>query len=302
MEKLLKNTTAYKILSGDRAAGKLSHAYMLHFQDSKNLRDALKIFAAEFFGADGNLRERIMNGSFSDCMIYPTEEKKLTADAVAEILNDSAMRPTEGDKKLYVICNFDAASQLLQNKFLKTLEEPLEGIHFLLGVNSLAPVVDTVRSRVKLLEIPPFTQSEIFAALERMSGNLLNRDAARSANGDLGAAQNMVEGGWFAGVRAAAKDLCYTVDACDVGLAVAKYGDIKYKKELLSEMRRLYFSALTEESPFTRKLGKPVLVYALEKLDKACADITYNANFQALLYDFLLGVVGEKNKWQKLQG
>jgi len=302
VEQLLKNTTAYKILSGDRRSGKLSHAYMLHFQDAKNLRMALKLFAVEFFGAEGVKKERILNGSFSDFYMYPAEDKKLTADAVSEILNDCAMRPTEGDKKLYVICGFDAVSLLLQNKFLKTLEEPLEGVHFLLGANSLAPIADTVLSRVKLLEIPPFTESEIYGALERAGSNPLNAEAAKSANGDLGAAQNMVGGGWFKEVSAAAEELVNTVNAGDIGVTVVKYGDIKYKKELLSEMRRLYFSALTEGGELARKLSPSVLVYALERLDEACAELAFNANFQSLLYDVLLGAVGEKNKWQKLQG
>ena len=48
MERLLKGTTAYKILTGDRQAGRLSHAYMLDFPDRKNMNAALKIFALGF--------------------------------------------------------------------------------------------------------------------------------------------------------------------------------------------------------------------------------------------------------------
>ena len=167
MEKLIESTTAYKIICADRQRGKLSHSYMLHFADPKNLRAALKIFACGFFGATGSLLSRISSESYSDFRIYPAEGGKITADGVAEIIEDSALRPLEGDKKLYVITDFDSASALVQNKLLKTLEEPLAGIHFLLGVTSLAPVLDTVKSRVKLLEIPPFSQSEIEQALER---------------------------------------------------------------------------------------------------------------------------------------
>ena len=302
MEKLIKSTTAYRILSGDRQGGKLSHAYMLHFEDAKNMREVLKLFALEFFGAEsgGTLCHRILNESYPDLKIYPEAGKKIMADGAAEIIEDSALRPVEGDKKLYVISGFEQASALIQNKLLKSLEEPLEGIHYLLGVTSLSPVLDTVKSRVKLLEISPFSERQIFEALERKGKNELNKEAAASANGCLGAAENIVEGGWFSEIRAAAEKICFTTKVGDVGQIAAEFGDTKYKTELLSEMQRLYFTALTKGGRLSEVLQKPALIFALEKLNGANADVRFNAFFQGLLYDFMLGVIEENDKWQKL--
>ena len=301
MEKLIKDTTAYKILSGDRRGGKLSHAYMLHFEDGKNMRNALKFFAIEFFGAEGTpLKNRILNESYPDFKIYPEEGKKIAADGVSQIIEDSALRPVEGEKKLFVICGFEQASALVQNKLLKSLEEPLEGIHYLLGVTSLASVLDTVKSRVKLLEIPPFSEKDIFEALERREHNALNAEAARSANGCLGAAENIIEGGWYSEIRDAAEKICFTTKVGDIGGVAAEFGDTKYKAELLSEMQRLYFSALTEGGRLAGVLSKPALLFALKKINGANADVRFNAFFQGLLYDFMLGVIEENDKWQKL--
>ena len=302
MEKLIKSTTAYKILFGDKQGGRLSHAYMLHFEDAKNMREALKIFAIEILGAENNptLKHRILNESYSDLKIYPEDGKKIMADGASEIIEDSALRPVEGEKKLYIICGFEQASALVQNKLLKSLEEPLAGIHYLLGVTSLAPVLDTVKSRVKLLEIPPFSEREILDALERKEHNELNLDAAKSANGCLGAAENIVEGGWYSQIRGAADKICFTTRVGEVGQVAAEFGDTKYKTELLSEMQRLYFSALTEGGKLTEVLKRPALIFALEKLNGANADVRFNAFFQGLLYDFMLGVIEENEKWQKL--
>lgn len=301
MEKLIKETTAYRILSGDRLGNKLSHAYMLHFEDARNMREALKLFAIEFFGAGGtSLSQRILNESYPDLKIYPEVGKKIAADGVSEIIEDSALRPVEGTKKLYIICGFEQSSALIQNKLLKSLEEPLEGIHYLLGVTSLAPVLDTVKSRVKLLEIPPFSERDIFEALERRGHSELNKEAARSANGCLGAAENIVEGGWYSDVRDAAEKICFTTRVGEVGEVAAEFGDTKYKAELLSEMQRLYFSALTEGGRLAGVLCKPALIFALEKINGANADVRFNAFFQGLLYDFMLDVIEENNKWQKL--
>ena len=302
MEKLIKSTTAYKILSGDRQGNKLSHAYMLHFEDAKNMREALKLFALEFFGTDKKsaLGHRILNESYPDLKIYPEAGKKIMADGVAEIIEDSALRPVEGEKKLYIISGFEQASALVQNKLLKSLEEPLKGVHYLLGVVSLAPVLDTVKSRVKLLEIPPFSESQIFEALERKGHSELNKEASKSANGCLGSAENMVEGGWYLEIREAAKTICFNTRIGDIGEISAKFGDTKYKTELLSEMQRLYFTALTEGGALAEVLCKPALIFALERLNGANADVKFNAFFQGLLYDFMLGVIEENKKWQKL--
>ena len=301
MERLIKSTTAYKIFAADRKTGKLSHAYMLHFADPKNLRAALKIFAKELFAADSSLAARIEGESYTDLTVYPAEGKKISSDGVSEIIGDSALRPVEGDKKLYIITDFESASALVQNKLLKTLEEPLQGIYFLLGATTLSPVLDTVLSRVKLLEIPPFSEAEILEVLEREGKNPENAAAARSCNGILGAAQNMVSGGWFKEVREAATEICRVNKVSDIADAVKKYGDIKYKKELLSEMQNIYFSALTEGGEINKYLQKHTIIYALEELSRANADLKFNAFFQGLLYDFMLKVVKENDKWLKLQ-
>lgn len=301
MEKLLKSTTAYKIFSADRASDRLSHAYMLHFADPHNLRAALKIFAEEFFGADNALAARIEGESYSDLTVYPAEGKKISVDGISEIIEDSALRPVEGDKKLYIITGFEGASPLVQNKLLKTLEEPLPGIYFLLGVTTLAPILDTVVSRVKMLEVPPFTADEVFEALERQGKNPENYAAAKRCNGILGAAQNMVSGGWFKEVREAAWDICSVNRLAQIADVVKKYGETKYKQELLSEMQNIYFSALTEGGELNTFLQKHTIVYALEELTRANADLKFNAFFQGLLHDFMLKVVRENDKWLKLQ-
>lgn len=301
MEQLLRDTTAYRIFSGDRRADRLSHAYMLVFPDTKNMRRALKFFAAEFFGAEAgtNLFERIQNGSFPDFKLYPSNGEKLTADAVSALIEDSTLRPFEGDKKLYAISDFDSSSALIQNKLLKTLEEPPQGAHFILGAASTAPVLGTVQSRVKTLTVPPFTASQIYGALERETRNGANRIAAESCGGILGVAESMVAGGWFNEVRAAAEEICAVTRVDDIGGTCAKYGGTAYKSELLAEMQRRYFSALNGET--IKGLCPAATVFAIEKLNGAFADLKFNANFTNLLYDFLLKVAKENEKWQRLQ-
>ena len=309
MKELISGTTAYAIFSGDRQKGRLSHAYMLHFQDAENMRGALKIFALKFFGVSESdpVGKRILNETFPDARIFPEEGKKFTVEGATALLADSALMPLEGDKKLFIISGFNEATPLIQNKLLKTLEEPPEGVYFLLGATTLAPVLDTVKSRVKTLTIPPFSENEIFEALEREGSKPLNRQAAESCGGIFGVAQNMVKGGWFAEISEAAKEICTTKDLGKVGEVAIKYGDVKYKTELLSAIALNYHKALCErvngkEDEVAACFETPALIYAAESADKACRDVKFNAFFQGLLYDLMLRVIEENDKWLKLRG
>ena len=304
MERLLSCTTAYGVLKGDRISNRLAHAYLLHFDDTFNQRKALKFFAAQFFGAEEGSPQyfRITGESCEEIKIYPEDDKKITVDGISELIADSALKPVHGDKKLYIICGFEGAGALVQNKLLKTLEEPPEGSFFLLGATSLAPVIDTVLSRVRLLEIPPFTEKQILSALERKSANPLNAAAAKSCNGVLGVAENMVGGSWFGEISAAAAQFCAVKNVGEIGELAAKYGETQYKSQLLSEMQRLYFSALESGEGPAAKYGKATLIYALERIVQACGDIKFNANFQALLYDLALSVLEFDRRPRNING
>ncbi|MBO5328558.1 MAG: hypothetical protein J6B04_05225 [Clostridia bacterium] len=309
MEQLIRETTAYKAFCGDVAKNAVSHAYMLHLPDEINLKKALKIFAVKFF--EGNLRavSLVEKETFSDCKFYPEDGKKITVDGISEIVEDTNLKPLEGNKKLYVLVGFDKASALVQNKLLKILEEPPQGIHFLLGVTTVAPVLATVKSRVKTLEIVPFSERAILAALNR---NYLdeekNSQVAKACGGIYGNAEAMLKGEWYSKIREAALEICLANTPEKAGIAAAKYGDTKQKNELLSEMERLYFSALCvyagkpcdeDSRAVYNKWKKPTLIFATQEITKAAADVKFNTYFSGLLYSFAIRVIQENEKWKR---
>lgn len=299
MERLILGTAAYKIFCGDAAADRLSHAYMLYFQDGANLRGALKLFALKYFGAEISSREGklILSEGLPDLKVYPAPDKKLNVDAASEIVADASVKPLEYDKKLYIISNFEGASPVFQNKLLKVLEEPPAGVCFLLGTTSLSPVLPTVISRVKTLEIPLFTAQQIFAALERAGHNPLNLSAAEACGGNLGAAQQMLSGGWYAQTVKAAEEICAADTVAKATGAAFRYGDFKYKKELLSQMQRIYFAQLknyAKDENFKGVHSKAAVSFAVEAVNSALTDLVFNANFSSLLYSLLLRIA-QKN-------
>lgn len=301
MEQLLTQTAAYKILCGDAQSGKLSHAYMLYFCDGANLRSALKLFARQFFLNDKP--SLIESESLTDLKVYPEKDKKLTVEAASQIVSSGAIKPVAHDKKLFIISSFNDASPVFQNKLLKILEEPPEGVYFLLGVTSTSSVLDTVMSRVKLLEIPPFPEEQIYQALQRESDNPKNRLAAASCGGVLGEAQNLLRGDWYDEVRSAAEEICLCTTLASATQTAQKFGDFKYKKELLSEVQRRYFAIVksgTSDCFSSGKISVGTAIYAVERINKAFLDIKFNANFSSLLYNLLVGIVQHEEKNPRL--
>lgn len=302
MEELISRTAAYRIFKGDKSSGRLSHAYMLYFSDAGYLREVLKQFALVFFGCGKEERNgRLIEAEgLSDLKIYPKPEKKLTVDAATEITEDVFLQPLEGDKKLYIISGLEEASALFQNKLLKILEEPPQGVYFLIGVTSLAPVLDTIKSRVKTLEIPPFSAADILAALQRKGANPENERVAAACGGALSVAENMLREHWFAEVRQAASEICRAYNAELAVRTALKYGDCKYKTELLAEMQRTYYGELeryAKDENYNGVLAKGAVIYAVESVNKAFADMKFNANFSSLLYDLTLRIASENEKW-----
>lgn len=301
MERLLSGSSAYKIFSGDAESGRLSHAYMLYFADERNLRSALLFFALKFFNEDAQSRggRLILSEGLSDLKVYPLQDKKLTAETASLIVDDAVKKPLEYDRKLYIISDFHNASAIFQNKLLKILEEPPQGVYFLLGAASLAPVLDTVKSRVKLLEVPPFTPAEILGALKRKGDNPLNASAAENCGGILGVAEDMTDGGWYGEVLGCARDIFGVTTVAGAVTATAKYGDFKYKKELLTLLQKEYFAEVkryAQDPDYRGKLPLGAAVYAVERINGCLADLKFNANFSSLLYDFLLSVAETAGK------
>ena len=301
MEQLIKGSTAYKIFCREAAAGRLAHAYMLSFNDPANLRRALTVFALRFFGVAEADRTggQIVRGTYPDCKLLPEEGKKFNAEAAVALIEDCAMRPAAGDRKLYLISSFDECSPVVQNKLLKVIEEPPEGANFILGAASLSPVLPTILSRVRLLEIPPFTEGEIYAALERnFPGGELNRNAAASCGGVYGTAVAL----------AASLELLSVHDCGGAGTLSLKYGDSRYKRQLVAEMQRLCCGAAKAAALGSddRELLKltllwrlPALIKGAESFSSTLRDLKFNAYYPALIYSALTGMIEENRKWQK---
>ncbi len=322
MQSLLTTTRAYRLLGADEKRGELSHAYLLLFDDGRNLRTALKAFAKRLLGcAEEETQEKkrasklIENESYSDCLFFPKEGEKLMVEDAEKISEESQLKPVEGEKKLFVVDGFDFATPAAQNKLLKLLEEPPEGVVFLLGARTEYPVLPTVLSRVKTLEIPPFPTEEIKAALLRNYGGRYEMNdyelCAAACGGSFGAAQDMLDSGGYKQLVENAFALCLA-KPYELPSAVKRVGDTKRKRELLSLLRILFRDALLykidalaknvllkSEKPRLQAIANgyslSALVFAQEAVSEAEKDVAFNAYFPQCV-ELLIAKIQRKGK------
>lgn len=308
MQTLLKKTQAYHILKTECAKNQNAHAYLLIFNDAQNLSSALKTFAKLFFHCDElndaksqRISQLIDNDSFSDCLCFFTDNKKLAVEDAERIQEESALNAVEGEKKVFLIGDFAEANAQTQNKLLKLLEEPPKDVVFLLGSTTAFPVLSTVISRTKKLEIPPFDILDVAECLFRTYKDKYPRDTytlcAATSDGNVGQAQNILEGGFYTALMDNAFSLALTTNA-KLPVLIKQIGETKHQKQLLALLRIIFRDALllkmrtmqaVDTSSYVKKMqnpdGKPVDSQLLLRLEKQkLLNVAKKYTFSALLY------------------
>ena len=322
MQSLLKETRAYRLLGAEEERGELSHAYLLLLDDGRNLRDALKAFAKILFScakektdAQKRVSRLIDEETFADCLFFPEQGKRFMVEDAEIIGEESQLKPVEGERKLFVIDGFDFATPAAQNKLLKLLEEPPAGVVFLLGACTEYPVLPTVLSRVKTLEIPPFSTEAVQDVLIRNYGDRYALNdyelCAAASGGAVGAAQEMLDSGGYKQLVENAFSLCLCKPS-ELPLVVKKVGDTKRKRELLSLLRILFRDGLLCKTGTLQKsvllksetirlqaianaYSLSALVYAQEAISEAEKDVAFNAYFPQCV-ELLLAKIQRKGK------
>lgn len=305
MQELLRSTTAY------RAMGKAAHATLIVFPDEKYLRTLLKECAKAFFHAQDGSRvaELIEKESFSDCLIYPAAGEKLTAELGAKIIDESLLRPVEGEKKLFVLDAFHNTSALVQNKLLKVLEEPPADVYFLLGATAEYSVLPTVLSRMKKIVLAPFPEEAIRGALTRRHGAAEGvAEAAAASGGVFSAAEELLAGG---GEDFTLAEKFLLGDGIRVARAV---GERKDKKAALAALKLTLRDALlikTGQARHAARRGERMeeiaerypasaLLKGAELAVLAEKQIGWNAPLAQCLETLAIGMEEERDKWQRL--
>lgn len=306
-EELVKDTTAYKIISTEKKNGALSHAYLVVCADKYALKTYLKELAKviEFQGddGDGRIAGLIDKNAYVDCTFYPlTGERIMTAD-VDDLVSKTYIRPLENKTRLFVLCGAENATPAAQNKLLKTLEDPPKGVVILIGALRESGLLSTVLSRVKKIDVPPLSSEKIRSVLsERCKDKDRLETAIRSANGSAGAALALYENGEADKLDSLVKDIFAEMKSSKDVIKFVKRAGKEDVKEFISALKAETTMRL-ENAVYGKEDKDGFTVGALVAISEMLTDkekaVAFSANTAMTIDGVLLSIVREKRRWQK---
>ena len=306
-ETLVKDTNAYKIISGEKKRGALSHAYLVVCADKYALKPYLtelaKVIEYQGDDGDGRISRLIDKNAYADCTFYPLSgEKVLTAD-VDDLVSKTYIKPLENKTRLFVVCGAENMTPAAQNKLLKTLEEPPAGVCILIGAINASGLLSTVLSRVKKIDIPPLSSAAIKKVLsDRCPAAARLDNAIKVADGSAGAALYAYENGEADKLSSFAKEVFSGMRSSRDVVGYVRQAGKENINEFISALKaetsaRLDALVRGEEDKDGFTVG--ALIAISEMLTRKERAVNFSANATMTIDSILLSIVEEKHRWQK---
>lgn len=308
-EKVIRNTNAYKIIYGEKKRGELSHAYLIVCPDGVMLKTYMKLFASlimcENDGACGECRpcRLIDKEAYADCDFYPKDGDKIKTADIDDLVSKTIIRPIESDVRMFVLVGAENMTAEAQNKILKTLEEPPRNVCILIGATSDNALLPTVKSRVKRLDVPPFSDGEIRRALgEDYPDKAKLESAIALGGGKIGSVIKAYTDGNAEKMQAFCREVLFSMRSSK---DVAKYSSKINKdniKDFISILKSEVANLLVKDNRKAEDNGyvTGALIAISDMLAEKERALYYNANAVMVADSVLLAILGEKYRWQKL--
>ncbi len=205
MWQVVGQTKVVSLLQHSLERGTLAHAYLLmgpphvgKMTLALNLAQALNCEAAEPPCGECASCQKITSARHADVQIIglTTEQNSTEAkpqaeigiDQIRQIQHSSSLPPFEGRYKVFIIDGAEFLSNEAANCLLKTLEEPVGSVIFILLTTNDKLLLATVVSRCQRLELLPLAATEVEATLNSRWGIELQKAKllAKLSRGCLG--------------------------------------------------------------------------------------------------------------------
>jgi DNA polymerase-3 subunit delta' len=195
---------AVSLLQRSLEQGSMAHAYLLvgpphvgKMTLALNLAQAVNCQEAEPPCGSCDACQKILLGKHADVQVIGLDSSgnsndkpriEIGIDQIREMQHSSSLPPFEGRYKVFIIDGAELMSTEAANCLLKTLEEPVSGVIFILLATNDSVLPATVVSRCQRLELRPLATSQVGVALserwnvESQKAELL----ARLSHGCLG--------------------------------------------------------------------------------------------------------------------
>ncbi len=159
------------------AEGRVGHAYIV-VGDKQYLAGlltecAVVVMSPTHRAEENEITNRVASGQHQDVIVLPTDKSKnkVSVADINMLVEESYKRPVDDSSagRVFLVDASNSVSgigaELWQNKLLKTLEEPTEGVHIFIGVTDPEGLLPTIRSRCQILRRTTATVAEVYNAL-----------------------------------------------------------------------------------------------------------------------------------------
>lgn len=207
-QQVIGHDWAVEVLSGAIEHDRVGHAYLITGPAQVGKTTLAKIFAQALNCEHADARPC---GRCRQCMLMRAERHpdvrflepevsgrgklSIKIDAIRDLQRGLQLAAYEGRFKVVIVRGFDAANRNAANAFLKTLEEPPSNTVLILTASDADTLLDTIKSRCRVVGIRPIPAATIQQALvtrwhvPHEKARLL----ANLANGRLGWAVNAAQ-------------------------------------------------------------------------------------------------------------
>lgn len=193
-----------KVLTGALASGKISHAYLFGGPGGTGkttlaLAFAQVLLCTEPRGSDPcslcRSCRQFESGNHPDFHYLQPDGESIKISQIRELQRKVSLRPFQGTRKVFIIGEADTMTREAANSFLMTLEEPPEGVIFILISDFPQSLLSTISSRCQQFNFKPLSNNEISLGLKKLRG-MRERDCrlpVMLAGGSLGKALELAE-------------------------------------------------------------------------------------------------------------
>lgn len=165
-----------EFLRASIASGRVSHAYLFTGPAGSNKTAAAYAFAQAILCKDHGCCtcddcRRIERRKHPDVHFYtPEGAQGYLIEQIREIVSGVSLAPIRATGKVYILDRVDLLGVSAANAFLKTLEEPVEGVTFILLGRTREAVLPTIVSRCQVVPFRHIPAREAAGILSQKTG------------------------------------------------------------------------------------------------------------------------------------
>lgn len=164
------------------AENKVPHAYLFSGLEGIGKKKVALGLAQALLGE----KEKIKKNIHPDCILLEPDGKTIRVEQLRDLKHKAALKPLEGDAKIFIIDQAEKMTLAGANALLKILEEPPALTYFILITSKPSRLLPTIVSRCQRLEFGPLDEKIIFQKLKSLGkGESEAAILARHAQGSL---------------------------------------------------------------------------------------------------------------------